>query len=143
MRIFSLPFLHGMRSLGPLALRIGVGVAFALHGWSKWQDGQAGVAGFFGSLGIPAPELMAWLVIATELVGGVMLVFGLLTRFWSLAMVIVMATAMFTAHAGQPIYGGDGPTREVPFLLLFGALALIFLGPGAAALDRILRIERD
>lgn len=143
MTFLSFPFLHGMRSFGLLALRIGVGTAFALHGWEKWQNGPENVAGFFGSLGIPAPEIMAWVVIATELVGGVMLIFGLLSRFWSLAMAIDVGTAMFTAHAGQPIYGGDGRTREVVFILFFAAIALLFLGPGRIALDRVLGIERD
>lgn len=142
MKILSLPFLHGWTSLGSLALRIGVGVAFALHGWEKWQNGPAGVAGFLGSLGIPAPEILVWPLIVTELVGGVLVVLGLLTRFWSVGMMIDVGTAMFTAHAGQPIYGGDGGTREVVFILFFSAMALALYGPGRVSLDRLLGIER-
>lgn len=38
---------------GLAILRIVLGIAMALHGWSKLSSGVGGVAGFFGSLGIP------------------------------------------------------------------------------------------
>src|SRR5918996_675652 len=66
---------------GLAILRIVLGIAMLVHGWSKLSGGVDNVAGFFGGmLEIPAPGLTAWVVTIVELVGGILLVVGLLTQ---------------------------------------------------------------
>src|SRR5687767_3097620 len=75
---------------GLAILRIVLGIAFAVHGWSKLSGGVDGVAGFFGSLGIPAPTLIAWVVTIVELVGGILLIGGALTQIVGILLFINM-----------------------------------------------------
>ena len=59
---------------GLMVLRVVLGIAFLIHGWSKFSGGVEGVAGFFTSLNIPAPSLVAYIVSIVELVGGALLI---------------------------------------------------------------------
>lgn len=147
MRILSLPFLHSLRQLGPLSVRIGVGFVFLLHGWTKWQSGAEGWRtgeALAGMTGIGPSEPLAWLVMLVELVGGILIILGLLTRISALGVAIIMVVALaqvkgfgFITEEGQ-VWAGN-----VDWALLFGALGLLFMGPGKIALDAVLGIERD
>ncbi len=66
--------LDAYRSYVPLLLRLGVGLTFFFAGLGKVMGGTAGVAGFFGSLGIPAPALMGPFIAYLELLGGLALI---------------------------------------------------------------------
>ena len=44
--------------LGPLFMRIGVGVVFAWHGWLKFDGGVGNFAGFLGRS--TCPRLRSW-----------------------------------------------------------------------------------
>ena len=71
-------------ALGTTLLRLIVGTTFIAHGSQKlFSFGVAGTAGFLGCLGVPMANVMAPVLIATELGGGILLVLGLLTRYVS------------------------------------------------------------
>ncbi len=121
-------------SLSPFAslfLRVAVGLVFINHGLMKWHMGVNGVAGFLGHLGIPLPEVAAIIVIAVETVGAACLVIGLLTRFWAACMTVEMVVAILLAVL--PAHHSP----ELEGLLLAGALAIVALGAGPIALDRL------
>lgn len=98
------------------------------------------------------PIVIAWAAAVTEIVAGVLVLVGLLTRFFSLAIAGVMATAIWLTEIGPAIQIGDTLLGFLPRhdlwdtnawrpllwqLALFGsAVALCFAGPGALALDR-------
>lgn len=97
-------FLRGVRSLdwlGPLVLRLYLAPIFILSGMNKIGSIDD-VAAWFGNpdwgLGLPAPLLMAWLAILTELVGGVALLLGLGVRLAAIPLMVVMAVAAVTVH---------------------------------------------
>ena len=70
---------------GPVPLRLVVGLVFILHGAQKLLDpGPAGTAGFLGQLGVPLPAVAAAVLIAVELVGGLLVLIGWRTR-WAAA----------------------------------------------------------
>lgn len=147
MRILSLPFLHSLRQLGPLSVRLGVGVVIALHGWTKWQTGAEGWRtgeALVGMTGFGPAEPLAWLVMLVELVGGILIVLGLLTRISALGVAINMMVALWRVK-GLAFVTGEGQVwaGNIDWVLLFGALGLLFMGPGKIALDALLGIERD
>lgn len=120
-----------LRPVAPLALRLAVGLVFLHHGLGKLHMGVAGVAGFFGGLGIPFPTPFAALVMVVETVGAACLIAGLLTRLWGALMVVDMAVAILLAV----LPAGHSP--ELEGLLLAGALALVGLGAGPLSLDAL------
>ena len=118
-----------------LVLRLAVGFVFAMHGWQKLSMmGIGGVAGFFGSLGIPAPELAAIAVTAIELVGGIALILGVGTRVAGALLALDMLAALLLVHVGNGFFVDAGGFELV---LTLGAAALFFAlaGPGPLAVD--------
>ena len=121
--------------LPPLAARIAVGLVFVTAGWGKLQNlGQ--VVEFFRSLGIPAPELQAPFVASVELVGGLLLLLGLGTRFvavpLAVTMVVAIATALWPDLEGAIDLLGKS---ELLYIVIFAWLAIA--GAGAVSLDAL------
>lgn len=121
--------------LPPLLARVSVGLVFASTGWGKLQNLDR-VIGFFQSLGIPAPELQAPFVAATELSCGLLLVLGLATRFAAVPLVVTMVVAIRAALWGELDGAVDLLGREeFLFIVLLGWLASS--GAGPISLDAI------
>jgi putative oxidoreductase len=127
--------------LGLLFMRIGVGVVFAWHGWLKFDGGVGNFAGFLGSLNVPAPEVVAWLVVITEGVGGLLLIIGLLTRYVTLPLIAVMIGAIVTVKVGVGFIVQGGAGAELDVALLAGLLGLLFIGPGRLSVDAVISRE--
>jgi putative oxidoreductase len=111
-------------------MRIVVGLLFTSHGLQK-------TLGLLGGKPVPPMSLLG-LAGIIELVGGLMILLGLLTRPAAFLCCGHMAVAYFKQHAPQgfwPIVNRG----ELAVLYCFLFLYLIFSGPGAWSLDRLLR----
>jgi putative oxidoreductase len=131
--------------VGPLLVRITLGVVFVSTGWGKLHH-LADVGDYFASLGIPAPAAQALLVAVIEFAGGLLVLFGLCTRVASALLVGVMAVALATAiipHLEAPL--DLAGTKELAYLAMFAWLAVA--GGGAASVDSViatnLNLERQ
>jgi putative oxidoreductase len=119
-------------SSGLLALRLVMGVAFALHGWPKiqhafeWMGPQA-----------PVPGVLQAAAALAEFGGGIALVLGLLTRIAALGIGAVMVVAMGMVHIphGDPFVSVGGPSCELPAVYLACAVVFLLLGPGRLSAD--------
>lgn len=122
-----------MQKWAIVALRVALGVIFLAHGWQKfYQFGFEGVAGFFGSLGIPAPMIAAVLVTFLELVGGLALILGVFTPYMALLLAGNMLVAWLTAHLSNGIFVADNGFELV---LILGAVSLFFAFHGAGPIS--------
>lgn len=129
---------NGMNpELGLAILRIVLGVIFIAHGLPKLTGGIEGTAGFFGQLGIPVPLIAAWFIALLETLGGLMLVVGFFVTPVSLLLAAHMLTGIILVHAANGFYviGPGQGGIEFNLLLAVCALAMVFCGPGLAALD--------
>ncbi len=125
--------LHHLSDWGLVALRLGVGDIFWVHGTQKramWKMQP--------SAQMPAGLLAVLRLLSiAEPVGAVALLAGFLTQLAAVGFTIVMLGAIrlkvSQLHKG---FGGEGGW-EFEFSLLAGALALVFLGAGRFALDRL------
>ena len=129
--------------LAPLVTRLVVGQAFFLTGRGKWQHFDNTVT-FFTELGIPFPEANAAFVASLELVGGICLVLGLLTRLMSAGLLGTMAVALATADKERFLESLNpaseiGPLDVSPFVFLLFFLWLVLFGPGPLSLDALLK----
>ena len=121
---------------GPLAVRIVVGWVFLWSGWTKLHILERMIENF-RSWGIPAPEFFTPLASGIELVGGVLLLIGLLTRFAAVPMMIVMVVAIISAKWAdvdslETFLGFD----EVAYFVMFAWLAIA--GPGPVSVDHFI-----
>ena len=131
-RIAAAPFAWA----APLAVRIVVGWVFLWSGWQKLHILPRMIENF-RSWGIPAPEILAPFVSGVEFVGGLLLLIGLLTRFISVPMMIVMIVAIVSAKWGdvdslETLLGFE----EVSYLVMFAWLGIA--GPGPVSLDHVI-----
>lgn len=107
--------------IGLLALRIYLAPIFIIAGLAKlnsFNDTAQWLGNSEWGLGLPFPVLMTTLVILAELVGGFALLFGLLTRFFSILLIITMAVAGFAVHLKNgwfAIASSDGATSIASF----------------------------
>lgn len=123
-----------------LPLRLILGGAFVAHGLQKILGGIEGTAGFFGSIGIPAPGLTAWAVALLETVGGLMLIAGAFVPIVSVLLILTMLGAMFTVHWQNGFFFMNQPPGiEVNLLYIAGLLALVVGGAGALSVDAMQR----
>ena len=87
--------------LGPLALRLYLVPIFWMAGTKKLADMDS-IIEWFGNpdwgLGLPFPELLAWLATLTEVGGAILLLLGLATRWISIPMMFTMFVAAATVH---------------------------------------------
>lgn len=134
-----------LADLGPLCIRVGVGAVFAVHGWQKFDTiGVDNFATFLDSLNVPAPQLVAWLQIIAEGIGGLMLIAGLMTRLVTIPLIAIMIGAITLVKVDLPGWGFvvDGATGfELETALLAGLLGLLFIGPGRLSLDGAFGME--
>lgn len=132
----------------PVVLRVVIGLVMAAHGWQKLT--MMGPANFgsdmLGGLGIPAPVAFGYLVTFSELIGGLLLVVGLLTRLATLPLIVILAVATITVKLDLGLIAAMGapmPGAELDLTLIAGLVAVLLLGPGRPSLDNRLGIERD
>ncbi len=97
----ALRYLQHLDGLGPLVLRLYLAPIFIYAGWKKIVGIDDTIAWFGNSewgLGMPFPELMAWMASLTEFGGGIALLLGLGVRLFSVPLMITMIVAAVSVH---------------------------------------------
>ena len=125
-----------------IPLRLALALIFVAHGSQK-------VLGSFGGKGLsawvsnPVPfgfmrPTWLWLGAAafSELIGGILIFLGLLTRVGAFFIACTMLTAVAGVH--WPNFFSSHNGMEFPLALLAMALTLLFSGGGQASVDRSL-----
>jgi putative oxidoreductase len=134
----------------PIPLRLIVGYGFMEHGFAKLSRGPEAFAVILHAMGVPAPHLMAWLTILTELIGGLAVLLGAFVPLVSVPMAAVLFVAMLTVHlpygfssikllsvmSGRAQFGPPG--YELDLLYLACLAALVLGGSGPMAIDHYL-----
>jgi len=119
-------FLNRLQPLAQLVMRLTLGAILIAHGYGKVFKGFHHHMDTVASLGLPA--WMAYLSTGTEFFGGIALVLGLFTRFFSLAVVIEMSVVIWKMHFKNGLTGPGA--SELPLALGTIALALLCFGGG-------------
>ena len=119
---------HKLLAYGPLSIRIVAGITFIAHGLPKFEN-IAGTQGFFGSVSLP-PEL-AIPIGLLEVIGGIFLLIGVVTRIVAALFIIEMIGAIFLVKLPDEFVGG----YELESLLIAIAVSLLLTGPGRISIE--------
>lgn len=139
-----------------ILLRLMAGSVFLWEGVLKFVYANQGV-GRFTKLGFPFPQATADFDAVLEIVGGLLLISGLLTRLISIPFIIEMLVAMLSTKI--PLYLGTSPLplptvapqigfwavlHEIrsEYAQLMTTLFLLITGPGRWSLDALLARRR-
>ncbi len=116
-----------------LILRLSLGVMFLAHVALKiFVFTIPGFVGFFGSLGLPA--ILAYGVIALELLGGVALILGIYASWVAVPLALEMLGTIFLVHGANGWqFTNKGGGWEYPAFWAISLVALYLLGDGAMA----------
>ena len=114
-------------------LRAAIGVIFIVHGSGKFNPGFAGF--LTGPLGLPA-EMQIPIALA-ELIPGILLLIGVLTRISASLLSIVMLGAIFYVKQAGSLTGDRGV--ELDLILLTACLVVIVAGPGRVSASHVIK----
>ena len=108
------------RDLSILIARVGIGIVFIAYGYARFDRGLDETAVDFAALGIPAPEVAAYVTFGIEVVAGAALLVGLLTPLAGVLLVALTAATAFYL-----------PDPQWQLLVAVGVSALMIAGVGA------------
>ena len=115
-----------------MGLRSSIGVIFILHGMMKFNPGFANA---LPNMGLP-PEMQIPIALA-EVVPGILMIIGVLSRFSGALLSIIMIGAIFHVKGAQSMTGDGGVEFDV--ILLAASLVIMIAGPGRVSLLKQLK----
>jgi len=86
-------------------------------------------SGYLGTLGVPFPEIVSWLVIIIEAGGAVLLLIGLFVRWASVSLMVIMFFAGYLVHYDN---GWPHEANGIEFAATYGLMLFLLacLGSG-------------
>jgi uncharacterized membrane protein YphA (DoxX/SURF4 family) len=130
-----------------LLVRLLVGAVFLSEGIQKFLFPESLGVGRFTRIGIPAPGLMAPFVGFVEIVCGLLVIVGLLTRLAAVPLLIDIVVAIATTKI--PMLWKDGFWKmaheaRTEYAMLLGLTFLFLVGGGPTSIDgRLVRGRQD
>lgn len=139
----SEPFSTRLARWSALPIRMLVGFGFMAHGFAKLARGPEHFIAILKALGVPAPALMGWLTIGTELVGGFAVMIGAFVTLATAPLAAILIVAALTVHlqygfssiklqavtAAGAQFGQPGYELDLLYLACLVTLALGGSGP--------------
>ena len=134
-----------------LPLRLVVGFGFVQHGYAKLSRGADGFIAILHAIGLPFADLLGWLTIIVEIVGGLFILAGAIVPIAAVPMIGVLVVAIFTVHLPNGFssiklvsYDASGahfgqPGYETDLLYIAALLALCLGGAGPFSVDGYLK----
>lgn len=122
----KLDSLNRLQPFALLVMRLALGAILIAHGYHKVFGGFHHHMDMVASLGLP--RWWAFFSAGTEFFGGIGIVLGLFTRFFSVAFVIEMGVAIWKIHFKNGLMGQGG--YEFPMAAATIAFALACFGGG-------------
>jgi putative oxidoreductase len=106
---------------------------FIWAGFGKLTN-PSGTAQYFASYHLPAPDVLVWIVIIIELIGGLLILVGFQTRWVALVLALFCLVTGFAIHL---------PAGDLPNMINFyknlvmagGFLYVVAYGAGALSVD--------
>ena len=128
------------RTFAPLLLRAALAAVFIYHGLSKVSPETGYGTNWAKPEFVQLPAVLQVLVAWGELLGGVAVALGLLTRYAAVGLIIIMVGAVAKVH-WEHGFGMEKLGFEYNFVLIMVAAALALTGPGTFSLDRVISLK--
>ncbi|NVB83709.1 MAG: DoxX family protein [Kofleriaceae bacterium] len=134
------------RSGTALIGRILISAIFLLSGFAKFTD-PSGAIGYMTAQGIPHAQTLLYIAAAAEVLGGLAILLGFLTRLGALGLFIYLIPTTYFFHHFWNMSGAEAKTQMVNFMknlaIMGGLLTLWAHGPGRFSIDHAIRRPRE
>ena len=133
--------IHTDNSQTTIIIRLIVGAVFLSEGIQKFLFSAIRGAGRFEKIGLPSPEFLGSFVGSFEIVCGLLILIGLLTRLASIPLIIIMLVAIVTTKSEVLAEKGFWEMMHgsrTDWAMLLGSLFLLIKGGGFWSADKIL-----
>jgi putative oxidoreductase len=127
-------------TLVPLILRLALAAVFTVHGAALIDHGWGATWMNDFSLPDPAPGPLQMAVAWAQLIGGIAMLLGFLTRVAAIGLIAVMVGAIMKVHLPHG-FNIQKNGYEYNVVLIAVCLALVLTGPGHIAVDRFFRLK--
>lgn len=122
-----------------IIIRLMVGAVFLSEGIQKFLFADKLGAGRFAKIGLPNPEFLGTFVGSFEIICGVLILIGLLTRLVAIPTLVIMLVAVSVTKAQLFIDNGFWSMihdSRTDWAMLLGSIFLIIKGGGNWSVDR-------
>ncbi|MCR2805705.1 DoxX family protein [Paenibacillus soyae] len=123
-----------------IIMRVVLGILFVFHGIDKFQMGLNNVEAWFSSIGIPG--FLAYVVAYVELLGGIMLILGLFTRYAAGLLIVILIGAIVKAKLSVGLLGNGqmaGYELDLAYILI---LLHLVIAESRLSIDCLIRNKR-
>lgn len=124
-----------------ILIRLMVGAVFLSEGIQKFLFADKLGAGRFEKIGLPSPEFLGGLVGSFEIICGLLILVGLLTRLASVPLIIIMFAAIATTKSELLAKKGFWEMMHgsrTDWAMLLGSVFLLIKGGGRWSADKTL-----
>ncbi|CAD0007001.1 DoxX family protein [Flavobacterium chungangense] len=122
-----------------ILIRIMVGIVFLSEGIQKFLFADSLGSGRFAKIGLPSPEFLGSLVGLFEIICGVLILLGLITRLASIPLIAIILVAIATTKTEILINDGFWKMMHesrTDWAMLLGNIFLFIKGGGFWSLDK-------
>ena len=124
-----------LEDIALLVLRLFMGATFLAYGVKKITSFDNYVILFSDKLDLPFPLLNLYIVIAVEVIGGLFILVGFLTRATTIPLIITMITALFLVNINNG-FAASKFGMEIPLAYIAILLVLFAFGEGKYGIDK-------
>lgn len=130
-----------------ILIRIAAGLIFSSQGLLKYLDPAMGV-NRFARIGFPHPGFTAHFVGIFEIICGLLVLLGVVTRLSAIPLLIIISTAIATTKIPELFRANQGfwymvSDARTDFSMLCCLLFLLISGPGSWSVDGIWRRRKE
>jgi len=118
-----------------LILRLFMGATFLAYGIKKITSFDNYMVLFSDKLDLPFPLLNLYIVIAVEILGGLFILVGFLTRVSTIPLIITMITALFLVNINNG-FAASNFGMEIPLAYIAILFVLFAFGSGKYGIDK-------
>jgi putative oxidoreductase len=118
---------------GITVVRLMTGLILVIAGTQKWAAGIGGFINFVNQLGIPAPQVIGPVIATGEVVGGLLVLFGLAARWVSIWFICEFLVTSLYVKLGR---GAGWDAARIDLMMLVANVMLVLAGAGTLALDQ-------
>ncbi len=136
-------FVRALQDAALLLARLAFAFIMIMHGWRRYHTlGLDSQVAYLREQGVPYPDLLAYGGTTLEVVGAILLAFGLFTPVLGLAFLVEQILIIIWLQWSKGFWLGNGGYE---YSLALAALALVFtfLGAGRLAIDGLFRRPKD